>query len=223
MIKFPKNMVVISPHPDDETLGAGATIAKFAESGTKVFVLVVSGHLPPLYNQNEFDVTKKEALKAFKILGVYKSDFLKIPATTTHNIPTAELNKKISDYILEIKPELVLIPFPDRHIDHRTIFDAAVVGCRPIGKSAPKMVLAYETLSETHWNVPGVEANFIPEFYVNADKVIEKKIKALNAYKSQLKNNSSRSVEACKALAFFRGSQNCCSYAEAFKVVRIVV
>ena len=223
MIEFPKNMVVISPHPDDETLGAGATIAKFAENGTKVSVLVVSGHLPPLYNQKHFDITKKEALEAFKTLGVYKSKFLKIPATTIHNIPTAELNKKISNYILDIKPEFVLVPFPDRHIDHRTIFDAAVVGCRPTSKSAPKIVLAYETLSETHWNAPGIEANFIPEFYVNVDEVIEKKISALNAYKSQLKNNTSRSIEAIKALAFFRGSQNGCSYAEAFKVVRIVV
>ena len=223
MINFPKKMLVISPHPDDETLGAGATIAKFSENGTKVAVLVVSGHLPPLYNQKQFDITKKEALKAFKTLGVDKSKFLEIPATTVHNLPTAELNKKISDYILEIKPEFVLIPFPDRHIDHRTIFDSAVVGCRPIRKTAPKIVLAYETLSETHWNVPGIEANFIPEFYVNIDKDIDKKLSALSAYKSQLKNNASRSIRACKALAAFRGSQNGCSYAEAFKVVRIVV
>ena len=81
MIKYPKNVVVISPHPDDETLGAGATIAKFVNYGTKVSVLVVSGHLPPLYKKKEFELTKNEAIEAFKELGVKEWDFLKIPAS----------------------------------------------------------------------------------------------------------------------------------------------
>ena len=223
MLKSIKNLVVVSPHPDDETLGTGGTIAKFAGNGTNVSVLVVSGHLPPLYNQKDFDITKKEAKKAFDCLGVNLWKFLKIPATTVHTYPTAELNKQIGDFISNINPEIVLIPFPDRHIDHRTIFDSALVCCRPVKKEAPKIVLAYETLSETHWNAPGVEPNFIPEFYIDIGKTIDIKLNALKLYKSQLKNNNSRSVQATKALASFRGSQNGCSYAEAFKVIRIIM
>ena len=223
MIKYPKNMVVISPHPDDETIGAGATIAKFVKNGTKVSVLVVSGHLPPLYKKKEFELTKSEAIKAFKELGINEWDFLKIPATMVHDKPIAELNKKIGDFINNKKPEIVLSPFPDRHIAHRAIFDSSVVCCRPINSNAPKMVLAYETLSETHWNVPGIEPSFIPEFFINVDESIEKKVKALEYYNSQLSNNDSRSIDACRALARFRGSQNGCSYAEAFKVIRIVI
>lgn len=223
MIAQPKNIVVISPHPDDETLGAGATIAKFTKMGANVSVLIVSGHLPPLYHKKDFEITKNEAIEAFKILGVHEWKFLEIPATMVHVCPVAELNKKISNFIVSKKPELVLIPFPDRHIDHRTIFDSSVVCCRPVNKDSPKTVLAYETLSETHWNVPGVEANFFPEFYVDVTDSFEKKIQALNEYKSQIKNNNSRSINACKALAQFRGSQNGCKFAEAFKVVRIVI
>ena len=44
-----KRILVIAPHPDDETLGAGGTIAKFSNSGNEVHVLMISGHLPPLY------------------------------------------------------------------------------------------------------------------------------------------------------------------------------
>ena len=117
----------------------------------------------------------------------------------------------------------MFIPFPDRHIDHRTIFDASVVCGRPNKKKFPKVVLAYETLSETHWNVPGVVASFNPEFFVDTTQYMKQKEQALTAYKSQITNNNSRSVEACLALAKFRGSQNGCDYAEAFKVVRIVV
>ena len=43
MIKDLKNIVVISPHPDDETLGVGGTIKKFSKQGVDVSVLVISG------------------------------------------------------------------------------------------------------------------------------------------------------------------------------------
>jgi N-acetylglucosamine malate deacetylase 1 len=220
---IPKKLVVIAPHPDDETLGCGGTIARFADQGTEVSVLVVAGHLPPLYDEAAFETTHREALAAFKILGVAQSAFLRIPATTVRDVPVAELNGKINGFIRETGPDMVLLPFPDRHIDHRIIFDACIVACRPVRAAAPKTVLAYETLSETHWNVPGIEPVFAPEFFVDTTDYMAKKNAALACYTSQIDNAPSRSVEACTALAKFRGSQNGCGYAEAFKVVRIVV
>jgi LmbE family N-acetylglucosaminyl deacetylase len=219
----PKKLVVIAPHPDDETLGCGGTIARFAASGTEVSVLVVAGHLPPLYDEAAFETTHREALAAFKIMGVAQSAFLRIPATMVRDVPVAELNGKINGFIREIGPDMVLLPFPDRHIDHRIIFDACIVACRPVHAAAPKAVLAYETLSETHWNVPGIEPVFAPDFFVDTTDYMARKNAALACYASQVNNAPSRSVEACTALARFRGSQNGCGYAEAFKVVRIVV
>ena len=46
-----KRILVISPHPDDETLGLGGTISKHIFNGDDVFILTISGHLPPLYNR----------------------------------------------------------------------------------------------------------------------------------------------------------------------------
>ena len=148
---------------------------------------------------------------------------LEIPATTIHQIPVVELNSKINNFLKLHNPDCVFIPFPDRHIDHRTIFDSSVVSCRPTNKNFPKVVLAYETLSETHWNVPGIEPTFIPDLFIDTSNYMKQKEKALNSYESQIDGNQSRSVEACMALAKFRGSQNGCDYAEAFKVVRIVI
>jgi LmbE family N-acetylglucosaminyl deacetylase len=222
-MQTPKRMAVIAPHPDDETLGAGGTIARFADEGAEVSVLIVSGHLPPLYPPEAFEATRREAESALKALGVSHWDFLEIPATKVHETSVAELNGKISSFLRQARPEWVLLPFPDRHIDHRTIFDASVVACRPVSVSAPTVVLAYETLSETHWNVPGIEPAFVPEFFVDISDYMERKREALGCYASQIDNAPSRSVEACQALAKFRGSQNGCDFAEAFKVVRIVV
>ena len=222
MIKFPMRMTVIAPHPDDEVLGAGATIARFADEGVEVSVLIVSGHLPPLYPPEAFETTRLEAEESLKILGVSRWEFLKIPATMVHQVPVADLNGKISRFVRDTNPEVVLLPFPDRHIDHRTIFDASVVACRPVHDMAPKIVLAYETLSETHWNVAGIEPTFAPDFFVDTSRYMDNKQAALNSYASQVHSAPSRSVDACMALARFRGSQNGCTYAEAFKVVRIL-
>ena len=222
-MEFPKSAVVIAPHPDDETLGVGGTISRLIKNGTEVSVLIVSGHLPPIYDQSAFEKTKREAEEAFKLLGVTKYKFLEIPATLVNQIPVAELNGQINQFMHDAKPSWVFIPYPDRHIDHRIIFDASVVACRPVGKQHPKVVLAYETLSETHWNVPGVEPAFVPEFFIDISEHMETKKNALEKYESQISKAPSRSIDAVMSLAKFRGSQNGCSYAEAFKVVRIVV
>jgi LmbE family N-acetylglucosaminyl deacetylase len=98
-----------------------------------------------------------------------------------------------------------------------------MVNTRPNTKKYPNYVLSYETLSETHWNAPYIEPNFVPDFFVNIDKTIDTKLKALKCYKSQIEGNSSRSLLSVKALAKFRGSQNGCDYAEAFKLIRAIV
>ena len=87
-----KRILVVAPHPDDETLGVGGTIAKFAARGDEVFVLMVSGHLPPLYNREDYEKTVSEACSAFSILGVFKSEFLEIPATMIGDQPLHKFN-----------------------------------------------------------------------------------------------------------------------------------
>ena len=219
-----KKAVIIAPHPDDETLGLGGTIKRLIDSKVKVSILIVAGHMPPLYSENDYKKTLRESMKVFKFLKVRDYEFLDIPATKVNELPTSDLNKKINNFIQKRQPDTIFIPFPDRHIDHRIIFDSAIVASRPTKKNFPKIVLLYETLSETHWNVPGVEANFTPDFFINIDKEIDIKTKALKLYKSQINGDTpSRSIDAIKALAKFRGSQNGCKFAEAFKVVRIVI
>ena len=43
-----KRVLVVAPHPDDESLGVGGTISKLVSQGHEVNVLIVSGHLPPI-------------------------------------------------------------------------------------------------------------------------------------------------------------------------------
>ena len=217
-----KSISVIAPHPDDEVLGVGGTMARFAQQGAKVNVLFVSGHLPPLYPIETFEKTRVEAQEAMKKIGASHIKFLEIPATKVRAEPVAKLNKAVGDFINDAESEIVFIPFPDRHIDHRVIFDAAMVATRPTHNGHPKIILAYETLSETYWNAPGIEPNFSPEIFFDISKTLELKIEALKEYASQVEGAPSRSPEAVMSLAKLRGSQNFCDAAEAFKAIRLI-
>ena len=217
---YGENICIIAPHPDDEVLGLGGSISKFSKNDVKVNLLVISGHLPPLYPQSSFETTKKECLKSAKILGLNDVQFAEIPATYIHNEPVSKLNETIQSFILKHSPHTVFIPFPDRHIDHKIIFEACMVCTRPTGKFWPKLVLSYQTLSETDWNAPYIEPSFIPEWFIDIDDCIDIKLKALSCYESQIINNYSRNEDAVKALAKYRGSQNGFKNAEGFKLIR---
>ena len=219
-----KRVLVVAPHPDDETLGAGGTIAKFSAQGDEVFVLMVSGHLPPLYSREDYEITVSEAHSAFDLLGVAKSEFLEIPATMIGDQPLHEVNGRISKIFNEFNPNMVLSPYPDRHIDHRLVFDSVMVATRPVGVGKNIEILAaYETLSETHWNAPHIEPNFTPNWVVDITDHIDKKLDAMKCYESQVVDfPGPRSIQAVEALAKFRGTQAGFGYGEGFHIVRMV-
>jgi len=216
-------VLIFAPHPDDETLGVGGTINKMSQLGYDVYVVIVSGHLPPLYDQQVFNKTKEEAKKALDILGVKKAFFLELPATRLADIPVSEMNAGLFKFILDIKPEIVFTPYPDRHIDHRIIFESVMVITRPVGPGRNINILAaYETLSETHWNAPHIEPNFIPNWTIDISENMSYKIDAMNCYESQIsKTNGPRSIEAIEALAKFRGTQSGFIYGESFHIIRM--
>ena len=128
-----QRLLVVAPHPDDEILGVGGTIARSADAGVEVTVLTVAAHMPPLYTEAMHERTLAEARLAHAVVGVAHAPFLDIPAVFVNREPTHELNAKIRAAIEEARPDVVLCPFPDRHIDHRIVFDSVMVATRPVG------------------------------------------------------------------------------------------
>ena len=223
-MKDSKRILVVAPHPDDETLGVGGTIAKYSALGHEIFVLIVSGHLPPIYSKEDYEKTVSEAKQAFILLGVSHSNFLEIPATMIGDRPLNEVNGMISKVVNEFKPHIVFCPYPDRHIDHRLVFDSIMVATRPVGIGRKiEIVASYETLSETHWNAPHIEPNFTPNWVVDITDYIEVKLEAMRCYKSQVQDfPGPRSIQSINALAKFRGTQAGFGYGEGFHIIRMV-
>ena len=217
-------VLVIAPHPDDEIIGVGGTIAKRAKDGDEVYVCVVTKGKSPLFNDEFIEQGRKECRKADKKLGVKETIFLDFPAVMLETVPRYEFNGKISEVVNSIKPDEVYIPHRgDMQIDHQMVVDAAMVAVRPRGNNYPKRVYAYETLSETGWNIPNVVNEFIPTVYEDITDTYEVKLEAMAIFESQLSVfPEARSIGAIEALAKYRGATVSVKAAEAFSLVREV-
>lgn len=217
-------VLVIAPHPDDEVIGVGGTIAKRAASGDEVYVCVVTRGPKNLFPEDLVEQTREECREADAMLGVKETIFLDFPAVMLETVPRYEFNGKIGEVVQRINPDEVYIPHRgDMQIDHQMVVDAAMVAVRPRGKNYPKRVYAYETLSETGWNIPNTVNEFIPTVYEDITEEFEKKIKCMDVFKSQLAPfPAARSIGAIEALARFRGATVSVEAAEAFSLIREV-
>lgn len=218
-------VLVVSPHPDDEVLGIGGSIARFADEGRDIVVAIMTRGCPPLFDQQQIDNVRSEAREAHQILGVRDTLFYDFPSAQLDTVPQHELNQVLSRLILDVAPEVVFIPFRgDVHQDHQRVFDAAMVALRPNSHKVMTSVYAFETLSETNWNAPTITAAFSPDCYVRIDDYLDKKLRAMAAYRSQLCTYPhERSLEAVEVLARYRGATVGTRAAEAFVTIREVV
>tara|TARA_A100000164_G_C21787437_1_gene714100 strand:- start:289 stop:969 length:681 start_codon:yes stop_codon:yes gene_type:complete len=218
-----KKLLVISPHPDDEVLGAGGLLVKAKKNGFKTKVLTLSTNFPEPITKERLEISLKESTKAHRILKVDKSVYFNIPTLTfsRQNIPN--LTSRISKEISNFKPDIVIIPFPDRHQDHKIVFDLSMTVTRPKGVSKNiKIVACMEIPSATYYSAPSVEPNFYPNWNIDISGTIKQKAKALTEYRSTLsKTESARSTKSIYSLASFRGSQVNLNYAESFYIVRM--
>lgn len=221
-------VLVVAPHADDETIGMGATIAKYARSEAGVVVAVMTGHGEerphPIWPRSSWDQVRGELRAACAILGVEEIIFEEIPAVEVAMQPLWKLNQITRSVIERVMPDVLYVPFPfDLHKDHRELFHSFSVHWRPylpLGHGI-REVYTYEVPSETHLNFAYVEQGFLPNRWVDVSDFIDLKMEALACFESQLQPHpAARSLEALKALAVWRGSQIGVHAAEAFVTVR---
>lgn len=219
-------VLVLAPHPDDEVLGAGGTIARLARDGRDVHVAIVTRGDPSIFSEDFVEQGRREALRAHELLGVNKTRFLEgFPAALLDTVPQAHLNAAIRDLVEELEPELLFVPFQgDLHADHRKVAEAALVAARPNRVHRVRGILAYEALSETNWNAAGPSQGFFPNAYIDISPFLEMKLQAMACFESQLKSfPHERSLEALGTLARHRGATAGFEAAEAFVLIRAIL
>ena len=113
------NILVISPHPDDEVLGMGGTIKKLSKKNRIILCVVSEGATAQYKDKKMIQVRKNACKKCSKILGISKTIFLDFPDMRL-NLSHLDINKKLEKIIKEFKPEVVYTaPKNDLNLDHQ--------------------------------------------------------------------------------------------------------
>jgi methionyl-tRNA formyltransferase/LmbE family N-acetylglucosaminyl deacetylase len=210
------NILVIVAHPDDEAYGCGGYIKKLSENNN-VYVLIMTEGCSIQYNSTELvNVKKEESKKVKEILGIKDYFFEDLKDMKLDTYAEVEITQIICRYIDKIKPYIVLTHNDiDLNRDHTTINKSVQVACRPL--SGVKKLYTFEVLSTTE-----LSANiFKPNKFINIEKQINDKIKAIEAYESELREYPhGRCKDSVISLAKFRGVCSNFNYAEALTLVK---
>jgi len=216
-------VLVISVHPDDETLGCGGTILKHSQNQDEIFWLIMTKPLESIGYSTEFIIKRKlqitNATKQYQFRDVFELNMI---TTKLHLVDFSEIIQKLSSIINKIKPEvLYMVNRSDIHTDHQVAAKAILSSTKSFNSSFIKKILMYECLSETEIAPPFTENIFLPNSYSNITEFIEKKIEIIKIYDNELQEFPfPRSENSIRALNRFRGSTVGVEYAEAFMLVR---
>lgn len=191
------DILAFGSHPDDVELGCGATLAKEISLGKKVGIIdLTRGELG---TRGTPEIREQEANKAAKILGVSVRENLEFADGFFINDKKHQI--QIIKVIRKYKPEIVICnAINDRHIDHgkgsKLVSDACFLsGLAKIDTKddeteqwqdawRPKVVYHY-----IQWK------NIEPDFVVEVNNFIDKKIEAVKAYASQFYDPNSKEPE----------------------------
>jgi LmbE family N-acetylglucosaminyl deacetylase len=218
------NILFVVAHPDDEVLGAGATINKLVKEGHKVAVATLANHAAARVNISA--TLLDDQATAFSIMGVHKSYTGDFPNIQMNTVPHLQLVQFIETAIEDWKAESIYTHHPsDTNNDHVMTSYAAQAASRLFqrksGVPALKQFIYMEVPSSTEWSFDSSANRFSPNMFVEVGKEgVDVKLKALAAYTGVMRPYPHpRSEEAITGLAAYRGVQAGCNYAEAFESV----
>lgn len=217
------NVLVIAPHPDDETLGCGGTLLRHVAAGDRVHWLIVTEGKPELGFDPAWLKTREAEIKRvaqnYGFSGVHKLGFA---TTLLDDVPARDLIGAIAEVVNEVQPQTLYLPYRgDVHGDHAAVFDAAMAATKWFRAPYIQEILAYETPSETEIALPVDFQVFTPNVFVDIANHLDAKIDLMNLFESEVGTFPfPRSEETLRALATWRGASVGLNAVEAFMSLR---
>ncbi|MBN1548047.1 MAG: PIG-L family deacetylase [Syntrophaceae bacterium] len=225
------NILVVAAHPDDEVLGCGGTIAKYAKEGWRVSIVILGEGISSRYESrsdadtSQLDNIKETSKGVAKLLGAAEVMHHDLPDNRFDTVPLLDVVKLIEDHVQRIKPQIVFTHHSgDLNVDHSVVARATLSAVRPIRGTAVRTLLAYEVPSATDWSFGSLGAQFSPNTFYDIGGQLELKLKAMSMYESELRPfPHPRSIQAIQAAAVRWGAVAGIQAAEAFQIVHNVV
>ncbi|WP_404454248.1 bacillithiol biosynthesis deacetylase BshB2 [Virgibacillus necropolis] len=183
-----KHVVVIYPHPDDESFGASGTITKFREQGVPVTYLCGTlGEMgrnmgsPTFANRETLpEIRKEELIQACQILDM-DLRMLGYRDKTLEFEDRMEVARNLKSILEEIEPSLVITHYPEHavHPDHDALGAAAIEAVRLMDPENHPTVWA-QAITNTFYDDLGK-----PDVRNDISAYFDKKMEAISAHKSQ--------------------------------------
>jgi N-acetylglucosamine malate deacetylase 1 len=226
-----RSIAVIAAHPDDEVLGCGAAIARHTAAGEAVHVLIMAEGVTSRSAAPNSDNAKEQlaelalcAHRAHEILGSESLELLAFPDNRMDSVDMLAVVKSVEVFLAKVHPDTVYTHFPaDLNVDHRIVSEAVQIACRPVPTASVRRVLMFEVASSTDWRLV-TPVSFNPNYFIDVTMTIDKKMRALAAYGSEMRPAPhARSLTGVAALATWRGATVGVGAAEAFVLGRAIV
>jgi len=213
-----KNILVVSPHPDDAEFGCGGFIAKEVEKGSKVTIALCTGpgDLKMVHSGQtvSFNQRREEQEKAVEVLGCTLKFLSLAEASRFDQVPIAKFVSKFD----ELFPSYgtVLIPLPSFAKDHTIVYEAALAAMRP-GKVDGVEFVAYEEPAQ------GSDRLYLGRtYYCLEQRHLIRKLNAIEAHQSQVKGreHTFASIRGAELMCQMRGEEIGERFAEVFYLIR---
>jgi LmbE family N-acetylglucosaminyl deacetylase len=219
-------ILVIAPHPDDETLGCGGTLLRHRAAGDELHWAIVTKAHTPEWPEATLARKSKEIDAVAAAYGMTSVMRLGLPTTRLDTLPKGDLIASLRKPIESVRPDIIyLIHTGDVHTDHHAVF----VGVMSVLKTfymkslGVTRILSYETLSSTEAAAPLSASAFVPNVYRDITAHLQSKLEIMAMYESEVQAEPMpRSASAIRALARYRGASIGVEYAEAFTLIREV-
>lgn len=215
------NIVVVGPHPDDQEIAMGGTIALLASQGHRVTLVDMTNGEPTPFGSPE--VRHREAAEAAKILGVERVAVGLVNREVQYGV---EPRHRVAAIYRTLRPDILFIPYgQDAHPDHRQVtqiaedarFDAKLTKSRIPGTPYYPPRVIYYFCSHLRFNFPA-------SFSIDISPRIDLKISAIKCYKSQFETGRNepeqwRILEQIRSVNSYFGSTIKRPFAEPFYVL----
>lgn len=221
-------ILVFAPHPDDDLIGCGGSMAMHLEKGNEVFIVYVTNGDAECrkFRPDEFtQIRREETISAAYCLGL-KVENLFFLDEKPWRLNEERIRLRLLELVRQIRPNVCYIPhIADAHLDHQIVSRAALDA---INMAPGRWFRQHNSIEEESFSISVILVYEVwsplmaPNYFQDVTPFLEKKMRALREHKTQAAGKYEHAYRGMNAFrgAMHEGGENI--FSEAFQIIKIL-